>query len=453
MKITKGTIKPFLSKLSSKLFTINKSNKGILRGLIIGATILYMADSSYLIVQNDYNEKDFIEITVIGESIKKSLSKKENMSDKKIINQIIKKQVDEHTPLELLSKYSTKVLQQYMLDTIGDKEKKEITDLLNMEIENDIYKIDSLPKEIYSEITKAAILYHISFKTKDRMFKEEKSLIKKILYTEALLASVAKLETGSFKFDHREFSNTGAYGRFQIIATTTSNIILKLILEEGFSIQNKEKNINSTVYDMLRNYTASINKEYADEYSKKWKVHTETKQINKYLKYSRILNYNYIKELEKGGNLAHLKTSDGVSANDLKEKLFFNKGKLSKYKQFKFSLKVLDFLKYPENQGVLSCFVLEEIYKRNLIKHPELSIEEILYITLKKYNNDKTKKIKNGSVKEIREIYANEGIEYYRDFIASINSEELKVNENKLFKKGIVEKNKKVDINKLFASI
>jgi len=425
LEIKKGTIKPFISKFFSKdalkkTVTINSENKGVLRGILVGATIAYIISPSHHIIQEyDIDSNNFTEVEIINEQIVgENKFSYDDIKKEVLVKKIVKK---EPNHLEELLSIDEKDIQAFMLGQLPDDEMKKIERLINIEANNKIYRIDSLPQDVVAEITKSAILYQIGFKDKSRMFDEEEDFRKKIAYTSALLASVAKLETGTFKYDHREFSPTGAYGRFQIVASTASSIIFKLYMDEGFDISKKDKDMTTTAYNMLKDYTSEINDEYASKYDEEWKGRTEQRQFKRYLRYTKVLNYNYIKSLD--GTLRHMHSQDGHSASQVKKDLFYSHGKISKYKEFKFSLKVLDFLKQPENQGVLSCFVLEEIYKRMLKKYPHRDMEEILYITLKKYNNDRATQYYKGKKKEVRQIYAEKGIKYYRKNIRQLTEQ------------------------------
>lgn len=456
MKISKGTIKPFISNffnkpLLKKLFTVDSENKGIIRGTILGVSLIYMATADYQVGQKYYSEDDFVDEEVITE-VMEDIKPQSTLVENNVIKKLVKQKIQNSEPLTILASYKEETLKKYLLGQLNSKETNKIKKLLNEEVKNPIYQIDDVPSDISQEFAKSSILYNLSFDKKERIFNNEEDLRKKIIYTEALLASVAQLETGGkFQFDHREFSYTKAYGRFQITATTAATIILKLYMEEGFNIQDKEKHVSSTFYSMLKTYTNEINEEYAQKYQEKWKINQENSQLNKYLSYSKRLNYAYVKALDE--NLAHMRDKDGNRASEIKEKLFFSKGKLSKHKQFTFSLKVLDFLKTPENQGVLSCFVLEEIYKRKQKQMKTADTEELLYATLKQYNGDKKKQMYNGKKEEIRKIYASKGINYFKKYTSDVEQIQEFLIEDQIKPVTKAEEEKEVNIKDLFASI
>ena len=416
MKISKGNAKNFFSKLNSKLFTFNKTNKGIIRGLILTSSIVYFSSS----IINVESPQAYTFFSTQNKTETHTLNSNPNHINNNFVKKdaveiITDSKIKNHEPLYLLNSISYKDLQGYMLNNLTEDKLKYINSLLNLEVENHLYKIPDIPDNINKEITKSAILYNLAFPSADKLFNEEDNLRKKIVLTSAMLSTVAKLETGSYKYDHREFSPTKAYGRFQITATTGSNMLMRLYLNHNFNIEEAiDLEMESSFYSMLRTYTKEINNTYKDTYKENWKKNEQTKQLEKYLSYTKRLNYGFVNALNT--NLSHMYDQQGNSSEQVKEKLFYSNGKLSKHKQFTFSLKVLNFLKSPENQGVLSCFVLEEIYTRLQNKYPDISVDRLIFYTLKHYNGDKNKISYKGKKEEIRNVYAQKGKYYFTEF-------------------------------------
>lgn len=459
MNFRKSKLKEAFISFNDFLFTRNEKRKGYIR-LVLASSIFFYAIDSYMSPSkiNLFESENFIEVEVKVEN-------KNDSSHYYIQNNIINP-ILEQAEIKVLqkqkenflnfNKFSEDEFKKYILGTLDIEIKEQIDYYLQIEIQNQEYEIKGMPRDVIEEAIISTILYHKAFPNNNlfNFVEDEKT---KIIYTMSLLKSVARLETGAFKYDHREFSHTGALGRYQIIATTLASIMLKLKMQ-GFDFEKIELPYNfnnEKPYNMIQKYTTELNSEYSDKYLHEWNILERNQYFKKNLKYIQTLNAKSIQSLKTIN--AHLRTENGKSAEDVMKELYFNKyGNFSHTKAYHRSLQIMELMKDPISQGVASLSVLEDIMTREIRKNggtkKDLDLKEIVEKTLLKYNNDKqiTNQLDPISKKplKVRDIYKNTGIEYFYDILSVINyNKENDIDLNKQ-----IEKASEVDVVALFSN-
>jgi len=316
---------------------------------------------------------------------------------------ITKNSVKKEDYLTLFLNMKQDILKNYVIKNMDNQKQLKIDCLLmKASMSPKIVTLKNVPKEIRIEIIKSVLLYIKIFKNKNSLFYSEKNNIKRINKLVALLESVAKIETGYvFNYDHREFSKTGAYGRYQIIAPTLSSISLTILLNKSIDFGQIKYEKTKTFYNYYQKYVSEINQKYSKKYNEKWDNYLQNKQLRKTFKYVKDMNNQYEKILNN--NLKHYRY------RNKKEYNLLVKDMSSIYKRYKLSTQILVFIKNPVNQGILSLKILEDIYLRQRRKDMK-----IVYNTFKYYNNDKHKINK----KEVRVIYANNA---YKEYLNTLN--------------------------------
>lgn len=321
-------------------------------------------------------------------------------------------------------KYSKEQYKKYLLNNLDEETKKEIDYYLNIEIENKDYNIENIPDNILKDVIKSTILYQMAFQKNNNLFDFVEDKKERILNIVSLLKSVAKLETGSLDYNHQIFSPTGAYGRYQIVASTLSPTLFKLKLEQDFNIDEtliEYELENQLLLDSLKEFTSSIN------INNEWTQKKEKEMFNKYLKYTKIFNYTSLKYLD---NISYKYKNEDTNINlaiETKKELFLNNHqKIDIKKQQEISLKILELMKDPIFQGIASLAVLNDIMKVTSEKYKDKDKvkykDKIIFNTLSMYNGDSKvvfDKNKNEYI-ETKNIFGIKGLKYYKNVYEKI---------------------------------
>lgn len=321
-------------------------------------------------------------------------------------------------------KYSKEQYKKYLLNNLDEETKKEIDYYLNIEIENKDYNIENIPDNILKDVIKSTILYQMAFPENNNLFDFVEDKKERILNIVSLLKSVAKLETGSLDYNHQIFSPTGAYGRYQIVASTLSPTLFKLKLEQDFNIDEtliEYELENQLLLDSLKEFTSSIN------INNKWTQKKEKEMFNKYLKYTKIFNSTSLKYLD---NISYKYKNEDTNINlaiETKKELFLNDNqKIDIKKQQEISLKILELMKDSIFQGIASLAVLNDIMKVTSEKYKEKDKvkykDKIIFNTLSMYNGDSKvvfDKNKNEYI-ETKNIFGIKGLKYYKNVYEKI---------------------------------
>ena len=252
---------------------------------------------------------------------------------------------------------------------------------------------------------------YISLGNPRALFKDVKNMEERVSETTSLLATVAELETANKSYSLSTFSETGAFGRFQIVSSTGQEMFLRLMMNNDLDM----KSINSTPFtNNIKNEVPRIvgyfdkeNKERFGESNKKIKLDSQEKQYKNTL---TIMN-RFVRYLNKSTTDVP-KTKKGKIHQEMVKKYLNEVDSDSGLNKGVFVLQnYMHIIQSPIGQGVMSLSTLEEKNAMFLNKYGKqvekmTKVEKVSKI-LGLYNADPNIRVVNG-------VEMTEG-EYYGD--------------------------------------
>ncbi len=99
--------------------------------------------------------------------------------------------------------------------------------------------IPSSDENLKKELLSSSIMYnYISLGNPRALFKDVKNMEERVSETTSLLATVAELETANKSYSLSTFSETGAFGRFQIVSSTGQEMFLRLMMNNDLDMKS-----------------------------------------------------------------------------------------------------------------------------------------------------------------------------------------------------------------------
>lgn len=413
-------------------FRVEENKSGVLRSFLYSSILIYGVSSS-LSLQN-IKKENIVNLNnnlVVKELTNKDIDKKylDRELDKIEIKRMFESGEIKQDYLSDLTIYDKKTYKDYLLGKLDLKESLDIDTLLEkfLEKHNDLLLIEN--EKVSKDTAKSVLLYFLSG-VNEKLFShlnDTELIIKKSI---VLLNTIAELETGSYNFDHRKFSPTKALGRFQMVSSTLAPMSIKLMLKDNLDLNEISLDFNAKDYkENLKQYVSDIKEGYSDSYKEEWNNEKEKDNYEDLVGYTKRLNSYTLKSFTMYSHM----DKDGIKAKDYSDILFKNENnKIDKEKQFEFSMKIIEFIKKPVNQGIMSLSVLDELMetkiKSNVIYKTDL--EGLIYSVLKNYNNDR--RIINFKNQDMMfcDKYAIEGLEIFNKIENGNNKELYSLNQN-----------------------
>ncbi len=272
---------------------------------------------------------------------------------------------------------------------------------------------------LVQEYLKSSIIYCYVTEGEEnqRIYTKEKNIDKRITSTASLLATISEAETRWYNYELSAFSDTQAFGRFQINGITGSDSLIDFLINNNIDIKDLNSNYSSNekIEQKAKNFIENVTKKDFEINGKTFsKVEMEEKNKN-----ILVLLKNFEKSLNSGSKtkIEYVKEMQKVYGKDtvniLKEKY-------------------LTMMESPELQGVMSLSTInnkmssllniksrigkpsankiQEVIKDILVTNKNNSEKREIQALLALYNADLSIVNTNpdGSVVTKREKYAKE---------------------------------------------